>query len=69
MLTPTGYAGGMLPNPRLFRSRWTALLWAAGILWLAVEVAGTGKGSDGAKNAAAADADTRQAINALESMN
>ena len=24
---------------RLFRSRWAALLWAAGIIWLAVDVA------------------------------
>jgi hypothetical protein len=59
----------MLPNSRLFRSRWTALIWAAGIVWLALNVAGTGKGSEGAKNEAAADADTRQAINVLESMN
>ena len=24
----------------LFRSRWSALIWAAGILWLAIEIAG-----------------------------
>jgi hypothetical protein len=29
----------MLPSPRLFRSRWTALLWAAGIVWTAVDIA------------------------------
>lgn len=29
----------MLPGPRLFRSRYAALLWAGGILWTAVEVA------------------------------
>ncbi|MEO7691811.1 MAG: hypothetical protein ABIS51_21185 [Sphingomonas sp.] len=25
---------------KLFRSRWAALIWAAGILWMAVDVAG-----------------------------
>lgn len=29
----------MFGYSNLFRSRWKALLWAAGILWLAVEVA------------------------------
>ena len=27
----------MLPSPRLFRSRWAALLWAGGILWAAAD--------------------------------
>ncbi len=31
----------MLPSPRIFRSRWMALLWAGGILWLAYDVAGS----------------------------
>lgn len=26
---------------KLFRSRWSALLWAGGILWTAVDVAGS----------------------------
>ena len=26
-------------GPRLFRSRWSALLWAGGILWTAYDVA------------------------------
>ncbi|MEO9130183.1 MAG: hypothetical protein ABI240_03130 [Sphingomonas sp.] len=29
-----------MPYAKLFRSRWSALFWAAGILWLAVDVAG-----------------------------
>ena len=29
-----------MPYAKLFRSRWAALVWAAGILWLAVDVAG-----------------------------
>ncbi|NLS27672.1 hypothetical protein S2M10_26720 [Sphingomonas sp. S2M10] len=34
----------MLPRrpSSLFRSRWAALLWAAGVLWTAVTVAGAG---------------------------
>lgn len=38
----------MLPRrpSALFRSRWAALLWAAGVLWTAVSVAGVGKSSD-----------------------
>ena len=27
-------------GPRLFRSRWVALIWAAGIVWTAYDVAG-----------------------------
>ena len=29
-----------VPYAKLFRSRWAALIWAGGILWLAVDVAG-----------------------------
>jgi hypothetical protein len=29
-----------MPYAKLFRSRWAALIWAAGILWTAVDVAG-----------------------------
>ena len=30
-----------MPFAKLFRSRWTALLWAGGILWTAYDVAGS----------------------------
>lgn len=30
-----------MPLAKLFRSRWTALLWAGGILWTAYDVAGS----------------------------
>jgi len=30
-----------VPYAKLFRSRWAALIWAAGILWTAVDVAGS----------------------------
>lgn len=30
----------MFGYSNLFRSRWKAMFWAAGILWLAIEVAG-----------------------------
>ncbi|WP_084583667.1 hypothetical protein [Sphingomonas azotifigens] len=44
----------MLPRrpAALFRSRWAALLWAAGVLWTAVCVAGVDTGS---KSTAASD--------------
>lgn len=29
-----------MPFAKLFRSRWAALIWAGGILWTAVDVAG-----------------------------
>jgi hypothetical protein len=31
----------MLPNSNIFRSRWKAILWAIGICWFAIEVAGS----------------------------
>ena len=31
-----------MPYRKLFLSRWTALLWAGGILWTAVETVGFG---------------------------
>lgn len=34
----------MIPSPRIFRSRWFALLWVAGIIWTAVDVAGSTSG-------------------------
>jgi hypothetical protein len=40
----------------IFRSRWMALIWAAGIIWFAVDVAGTP--SDGNQSASA---DTNEA--------
>ena len=43
----------MLPNPRIFRSRWKALLWAGGILWFAYDVAGSAPHAD--NTAAATD--------------
>lgn len=35
-----------MPSSRIFRSRWAALLWAAGIVWTAIEVAGTAPSSN-----------------------
>lgn len=39
---------------RLFRNRWSALLWSAGILWTAYDVAGGATGPAEQANAAAA---------------
>ena len=48
----------MLPNPRLFRSRWAALLWAGGVLWFAYDVAAS---APHGRDHAAAKADTPNA--------
>ena len=49
----------MLPSPRLFRSRWWALVWAAGVLWTAYDVAGSapagGAGDRAQNNVGSAD--------------
>ena len=66
----------MLPGPRLFRSRWAAVLWAAGMLWLAIDVAGIGGGSPRSAPGAATDVtgvpvddgEMRNAITALNSI-
>ena len=36
----------------IFRNRWMALFWAAGIIWFAYDVAGSGGGQAAAGNAA-----------------
>jgi len=41
-------------GPRLssiFKSRWMALLWAAGIIWTAVDFVGVSNSADGSGNA------------------
>ncbi len=45
----------MFGYARLFRSRWSALLWAAGILYLAYDFAGAQPADDSSANADAAD--------------
>ncbi len=52
--TPRAQTHGMLPR-KLFRSRWSALLWAGGILWTAYDIA-SAQPSDPGSNAAAVDA-------------
>lgn len=47
----------------IFRSRWMALLWSAGILWFAVDMAGT---PEDANNQAVADNAAEQAVAALD---
>jgi hypothetical protein len=61
----------MWPNSSVFRSRWMALFWAAGIVWFAVDVAGSSPAPHSAAGNSAAqadDADTRAALNTLDSM-
>jgi len=61
----------------IFRSRWIALLWAVGIIWMAVDVAGSVHQDAGGNNSmttsddndAAADADQlKQAAKLLEQL-
>ena len=47
----------------IFKNRWWAMLWAAGIIWLAYDVAASAPQEDG-NNSAAAD-DTNKVADAL----
>lgn len=52
----------------IFKSRWFALLWAAGIVWLALDVAAPDEAADGnqvAASDAAGDALTNQDVDNL----
>lgn len=40
----------------IFKSRWWALIWAAGIIWLAVDVAGSGQSAASTSNNQASSA-------------
>jgi hypothetical protein len=55
----------MLPiqHKHIFRSRWVALLWAAGILWFAYDVASSEPADD--DNNMANSAQVEQALNAF----
>lgn len=51
----------------IFRSRWIALLWAAGMCWMAVEVAGANSDEQGAQpENGQAEAPANADIQALE---
>jgi hypothetical protein len=50
----------------IFKSRWMALIWSAGIIWFAVDVAGTGDNTPDQN--IAADNSMDQAIKALDSI-
>jgi hypothetical protein len=47
-----------MPYRKIFRSRWAALLWAGGILWTAVDVAGFAPARSTSNTTAAAPVDT-----------
>jgi hypothetical protein len=57
----------MIPmrHSTIFRSRWMALVWSAGIIWFAVDVAGT---PEDANQSAVADNATQAAISALDAV-
>jgi hypothetical protein len=56
----------MFGYSKIFRSRWWAMLWAAGILWMAYDVAGPPDASS--NNAASADADVTALQDAINRM-
>jgi hypothetical protein len=47
-----------MPSSKIFRNRWAALLWAAGILWTAYDVASAAPSDKPASANQAAPADT-----------
>lgn len=51
----------------IFKSRWMALLWAAGFIWLALDVAGSSKppASASSNQSAAGNEDVQTAAGAL----
>jgi len=55
----------MLPiqHKHIFRSRWVALLWAAGVLWFAYSFASSEPADDA--NSAANNEQVEQALNAF----
>lgn len=57
----------MLPmrTSSIFKSRWMALLWSAGIIWTAIDVAGFQGDED---QNAAVDNSVTQAIGALDTI-
>lgn len=57
----------MFGYSKIFKSRWWAMLWAAGIIWMAYDVAGPSDDA-GANNAAGADADVAALQDAINRM-
>lgn len=49
----------------IFRSRWMALLWSAGIIWFALDVASDGQQPSNAAAAPMVDADQARALAAI----
>jgi hypothetical protein len=49
----------------IFKSRWMALIWSAGIIWMAIDIAGSPDDSDN-QSAAVADNGVSQAITAFD---
>lgn len=55
-LTAPGYRLAMF-STKIFRSRWSALFWAGGIIWTAYDVASANTPDPVTNNASAADTD------------
>jgi len=52
----------------IFKSRWMALLWAAGIIWFAYDFAGSQPQDSNSANASANGDELNQAATALNSL-
>lgn len=53
-------------SSRIFRSRWVALFWASGIVWMAYDVAQANAGDPATGNAAVATDQTGDAVNSAD---
>ncbi len=51
----------------IFRSRWIALIWAAGIIWTAVDFAGGSKATNNSDEPAPSSQDEKAALEVLNS--
>jgi hypothetical protein len=49
----------------IFKSRWMALLWAAGIIWAAYDIAGAEPQDQAGNNSAASDQDVNKIATVL----
>ena len=67
MITVEGHNGTIMRYSSLFRSRWMALLWSIGILWTAVDFAGSQEPDDEVAANGAAD-DGGANLNALQAL-
>ena len=69
-VTTGPYIGTMFPfrTSSIFRSRWIALLWAGGFVWMAIDVAGSPPAGGGNQAADFSTEQTQQTEKLLEKL-